>query len=159
MTRGYSLLVLAGLRRPGVSWRELGVVAAAAWLLVAVRFALARRGYEWTSGQLERVARRGAWTQRSIQPRRLALIVHACARRLPGDFVCLPRSMVLDAMARQRGLETRVVHGVRGEGTAREFHAWVEMAGSPLNERPAVVATYQPIFGPPSSGLAESDGS
>ena len=57
--------------------------------------------------------------------------VSRALQRLPWDSRCLVRSCVLVAMLARRGVEGRLVLGVRSEPSF-EAHAWVEVAGRPL---------------------------
>jgi hypothetical protein len=58
--------------------------------------------------------------------------VVAAARRLPGDFVCLPRAMAVQWMLRRRGLASALVFGVSPQAKddgLHALHAWVEGGG------------------------------
>jgi Transglutaminase-like superfamily len=62
---------------------------------------------------------------------RLGGIVERNLGRLPGDTRCLTRSLVLLAMLARRGMDARLVIGVRS-GEAFAAHAWVELDGHPM---------------------------
>lgn len=85
------------------------------------------------------LARRPSGTAEAPQPEResrqlalkLAWVVHRTLNHLPGDTRCLTRSLVLIRILARRGIETKLVIGVRADdGFAA--HAWVELDGVPL---------------------------
>lgn len=58
--------------------------------------------------------------------------VVGAARKLPGDYVCLPRAMAVQWMLRRRGLASAIVFGVTPQQSGEKrhaFHAWVEGGG------------------------------
>lgn len=61
--------------------------------------------------------------------------------------VCLPRSVSLCAGLISLGLPARVVLGRRYVTFVNDvdFHAWVEVFGTPVNDRPKAQAWFQPI--------------
>ena len=62
---------------------------------------------------------------------------------------CLQRSLVLWAILRRRQIDSQLRIGVAPpqgrEGMA--FHAWLELGGEVVNDRPDVARTYQPFDG------------
>ena len=63
--------------------------------------------------------------------RRLARAVMLTLRLLPGDTRCLSQSLVLTRLLARRGIESRLVIGVR-PGERFAAHAWVEHGNVPL---------------------------
>jgi hypothetical protein len=63
--------------------------------------------------------------------RRLGRVVARTLAFLPGDTRCLTQSLVLTRLLASRGIESRVVIGVR-PGDAFAAHAWVELGGIAL---------------------------
>lgn len=61
---------------------------------------------------------------------RLGRIVERGLSHLPGDTRCLTRSIVLIRLLSLRGIETKLVIGVKPQPF--EAHAWVEYEGQPL---------------------------
>lgn len=59
---------------------------------------------------------------------------------------CLHRSLVLHQWLRQEGLPSEVRIGVRKVASELKAHAWVEMAGQVVNDRPAAVADFLPLL-------------
>jgi hypothetical protein len=80
-----------------------------------------------------------AGTQRAGEPDgdqilkgiRLGRIVRRTLGVLPADSRCLVRSLVLTSLLAQRGIDSKLVIGVRTEPSFAA-HAWVECAGVPL---------------------------
>lgn len=65
-----------------------------------------------------------------------ARVVHGVARRSIPRASCLPRSIVLWALLRRMGIEGRLRFGVKRQGSGVDAHAWVEVNGEPVGERP-----------------------
>ncbi len=61
---------------------------------------------------------------------------------------CLQRSLVLHHWLCRDGLPNRLRIGVRKGGGALQAHAWVEIGGIAVNERPAALATFVPLARP-----------
>jgi hypothetical protein len=55
---------------------------------------------------------------------------------------CLVRSLTLWAILRRRGVESELRIGIRKMADVTEGHAWIELAGNPINEAPTVASTY-----------------
>ena len=73
--------------------------------------------------------------------RRIAEAVDAGLRLLPVLPTCLRRSVTLLRELERRGLSGTLVLGVR-TGRSVEAHAWVTVAGTVVNDDPALIATY-----------------
>jgi hypothetical protein len=58
---------------------------------------------------------------------------------------CLPRSVTLWSMLRQRGIESEVRIGVRKHGDGIEAHAWVVCCDAVLNDGRDVERTFPPL--------------
>lgn len=125
-------------------WQRLRDLSAAQWvgvvqtagLLPLVRFSLWRRGFGVTS---VRLAARSDGRIRSRPDTFTADLAEAVAlvagRPLIGSR-CLARSLVLWFLLRRRGVDAVVVIGAATpEGTTLPAHAWVEVAGEPVNDR------------------------
>lgn len=68
--------------------------------------------------------------------------VRLAARIHPGTAECLPRSIVLADMLRQRGFDARVKLGVAKLDQKLASHAWVECQGVTVGERESVGADF-----------------
>lgn len=70
------------------------------------------------------------------EAQRLARITDAAARRLPLTTRCLQRALTLVWLLRRRGVGGRLRIGVRRTEQGIDAHAWVEVAGSVVNDSP-----------------------
>jgi len=75
-----------------------------------------------------------------------AWAVRAAACHGPIRANCLPRSLTLWWMLRRRGLAPQLRLGARRTATGIEGHAWVEIQGIVLNDRPDVARDFSPLF-------------
>lgn len=114
-----------------------------ALLLAAARIGVRRAGVGWTRRAAARLAPRS-----DVGPARLAFLVDAAARTLPGRTACLPRAIVLEALLAGAGWVPVLRIGIAPrEGRARlDAHAWVELDGVAVAEEPSGY-TPLPLFG------------
>jgi hypothetical protein len=127
----------------------------AGWQLVRTRVAL-WVGPAFTEARLLD-PRRSTAREPTQSVDRLAWAVGAVARRLPAPFrTCLPQALAVCVMARRRGIQARLMIGVRREpGTsAVEAHAWAECAGRVIVGWRDDLASYVPLDAPPATTLA-----
>lgn len=89
-----------------------------------------RRGFHgaWRHYALCAIA---PWPQ-PVDLNELARVVHGMAARL--RLSCLPRSLALCRLLRERGYPAEVKIGVRREAGRLRAHAWVELRGELLGE-------------------------
>jgi hypothetical protein len=80
-----------------------------------------------------------------VPPRRLARIVSSVSHRLPWDLNCLQRSLVLARLLSRRGMNPSLKLGVRREDSTLRFHAWIELAGTVVNDRPDIADHFTPF--------------
>src|SRR5205807_5278478 len=66
--------------------------------------------------------------------RAIARLVDAAARHGPYRATCLPRALVLWWLLRRRGIMSDLRIGVHKEAGQLTAHAWIELAGAPLND-------------------------
>lgn len=66
--------------------------------------------------------------------------------RGPWTSSCLTRSLVLYAMLRQHGFRPRLHVGVAGNQRRFDAHAWVTLAGLPLEQPTTVAESYRPLM-------------
>lgn len=59
--------------------------------------------------------------------------VQRAAHLYPMPMLCLPQSVALARLLAQHGQRCEVVIGARPESGALAAHAWVELAGVPIN--------------------------
>lgn len=102
-------------------------------LLPAVAVLLRARGMARTTALLERIQRSAVRAADAPAPPEIARLVNAVGSLL--RLQCLPRSMVLCHVLRQRGIAAELRLGVSkpAEGTL-SAHAWVELDGQPLDD-------------------------
>jgi hypothetical protein len=127
-------------------WR---VLLASVVLVPAVQLALQIRGFVWTSHRL------AAWSNAPAGPPRVddaraaaEAVAIVAGRRLVGAR-CLGRSLVLWFLLRRRGIDAELLVGARAaEGATLPAHAWVEVAGEPVNDIADIGERYS-SFGVP----------
>lgn len=105
-------------------------------------------------------ARFQAWLDRSppaahipcdIAPGELAAIgrlVNVAARHSPGKVTCLTRSLFLRWLLQRRGIASELRIGVQIVQGKLDAHAWVEYAGSPINDTQDVAERYAAFSDP-----------
>lgn len=72
-------------------------------------------------------------------------LVNLAASRSPFRASCLTRSMFLEWLLRRRGVESQLRIGVSLDGGALDAHAWVEIAGVPVNDRLDIAQQFAPF--------------
>lgn len=75
-------------------------------------------------------------TDPSTYPDQASRMVNAAARLVFGREACLERSIMLWSLLRRRGIESELKIGVATEDSGMRAHAWVEIDGEPINEKP-----------------------
>lgn len=120
------------------TWRaaDWGVLLRCLWLIPAVEFSVRWRApRRWLPSESAAAAllmsNSAATAARAAE---FARWVDAAYRRSPFTSTCLTRSLVLHRLLRGRGIPCRVQIGVRREAGDFKGHAWVELAGTPLND-------------------------
>lgn len=118
-----------------------------------------------------RIDRRGFFISRSLRPAPEAA-THSRSRRYAENCAywievaaqhhvirarCLHRALALNYCLRRVGIPSSLRIGVRKEGAALRAHAWVELDGQLVHERPATVAAFTPLLR--VSGARDSRGS
>jgi hypothetical protein len=59
---------------------------------------------------------------------------------------CLHQSLALYLWLRDEGVASELRIGIRKEGGALRAHAWIELGGQVVNDRPASVVEFTPLF-------------
>jgi peroxiredoxin len=72
----------------------------------------------------------------------LGQVVNLAARHSPFTVTCLPRSLWLQRVLRERGLDSELCIGVKLGHDGFAAHAWVEWRSSVLNDTPDFVGLY-----------------
>jgi hypothetical protein len=125
---------LRSLRR-----EQWGVVLASLVLLPAVQFSLRFRGFKRTARTLAQHSARRALPAEPAEARAIAEAVRLVAGRPAIGARCLGRSLVLWFLLRRRGVDAELVIGADApRGGVLPAHAWVELAGEPINDAPNI---------------------
>lgn len=124
----------------------------AAIALPFVRTALRVFGFSRCHAGLHQLApvsvRSAAAAPRLDDVARLARLVRAAARLTLVDRDCLTESLTIWWLLRRRGLESDIRIGVRKGGGKLDAHAWVEWAGTALDEDRDIAQTFPPLMRP-----------
>jgi hypothetical protein len=115
------------------------VILASLVLLPAVQISLRFRGFKRTAGALAARSERPPVPAQPAEARPAAEAVGLVAGRSVIGARCLGRSLVLWFLLRRRGVDAELVIGVEiPRGGELPAHAWVEVAGEPVNDAPDV---------------------
>ena len=122
--------------------REQIVLLGSLALLPVFWLGLRLAGLQRFQGWLDRlpVARREPLSH--AEAAALGVAVNRAANHVFGLATCLTRSLLLRWLLRRYGTASDLRIGVRFEGGELRAHAWVELGGIPVNDRPEVVAQY-----------------
>jgi hypothetical protein len=116
----------------GEQWR---VVFESVLLLPLVQLSLRIRGFAGTAGALAGHSQRRAVPADPGDARPLAEAVGLVAGRSVVGARCLGRSLVLWFLLRRRGVDAELVIGAEAPRDGElPAHAWVEVAGDPVND-------------------------
>ena len=116
----------------GEQWR---VVFQSLLLLPLVQLSLRLRGFMRTAGMLAGHSQRRAVPADPVAVRPLGEAIGLVAGRSVVGARCLGRSLVLWFLLRRRGIDAELVIGVEApRGGELPAHAWVEVAGEPVND-------------------------
>ena len=83
---------------------------------------------------------------RFVEAQRLVRVSNVLLRFWPFNSRCLQRSLVVLWLLRRRGIAAELKIGVRWEEVALLGHAWVEVAGRPVNDTAAHCAEFRPLL-------------
>jgi hypothetical protein len=128
---------LARLR--ALSTAQWLVVLSSLFLVPATQVSLRFRGFSRTARTLARWSRRSPIPSDPEGARESAEAVNLVAGRAVVGARCLGRSLVLWFILRRRGIDAEFVIGADAPRKGElEAHAWVEVAGVPVNDAPDV---------------------
>jgi hypothetical protein len=128
-------------------WARLRSLDAAQWrvllaslvLVPAVQLSLRVRGFSWTARQLATRSDAPARPPDGDEARAAAEAVAIVAGRPVVGARCLGRSLLLWFLLRRRGIDADLIIGAEpARERALPAHAWVEVAGQPVNDEPDV---------------------
>jgi hypothetical protein len=131
-----------------LSWTDRwDVLRAFAWLTL-VEIGLRTVGFQ----RLMDHARMGSTSPRPPESPRAHGRAHRCAhwidvaaRHHLVNARCLQRSVALHRWLRCESLPSELRIGVRKQGDELKAHAWVELSGCVINDRPEAVAAFTPL--------------
>jgi hypothetical protein len=92
-------------------------------------------------------ARHPPMSQSEVQA--LAEAVNIAARHTPFHATCLTRSLLLCWLLKRRGVASELRIGVNLASGTLQAHAWVECAGSPVNDRADIADEFKPFASQP----------
>lgn len=120
------------------------LVASWAWLPL---FSLGLRvmGLPGFRALLQRKTVRGATVMTLPGMQALGEAVNIAARHMPYPATCLTRSLLMNWLLHRRGVPSDLRIGVRITNGTLDAHAWVEVGGVPVNDRPDVVGQFMPF--------------
>lgn len=87
------------------------------------------------------------------EAREIAAVAQSVTGKLPGEYNCLARSLVVwwllggDSAA-------KIVFGLKREQDSLAFHAWVEVDSEVVNDIANIAETYTPFGKPPPAGTS-----
>lgn len=108
----------------------------------------------WLGLRVYGYARFQTWLDRIARPKRaqadpklddliaLGRLVNLAARHTPAPATCLSRSLLLRWLLRRRGIASELRIGVQLIQGKLDAHAWVEYAGTPINDAQDVANRY-----------------
>ncbi len=79
------------------------------------------------------------------QVRKAAWLVNAAAYHGPYRASCLERSLALWFFLRLKGVKSNLRIGVLNHNRSFTAHAWIEVGGVVLNDRPDIAGTHAPF--------------
>jgi hypothetical protein len=143
-------------------WGKLGAAAALpagdwlilieAWaLLPVVDVMLRRRPFPlvqaWAGRRSRRpgVMKKGGQGEGIRRAERMRYLVDAAANNHLYRLTCLRRALVLQRLLGQRGIGSELRFGVQKSETGLEAHAWVEVEGQAVGEKPGRLAQFTPL--------------
>jgi len=124
-------------------WLLAGLVVLLPVIGVALRLLGFRRTYRLLGGSGGSAAGHAeVGEDRQSMAMRLARLVHIASHHGPYTATCLRRSLALWWLLRRRGLPAQVRVGVGKDEDGVRAHAWVELMGRAINDRPAIAEEY-----------------
>ena len=130
---------------------DQGLLIRAFISLGVVDIALRLAGFQWVMRRARSVSQSSSPhvdAQALSRARRYAHWLSCASRNHIVRARCLHRSLVLHRWLRQENLPSILRIGVRKEGDDLKAHAWVELAGQPVNDPPSAVAPFTLLANP-----------
>lgn len=89
-----------------------------------------------------------------MEPKSLTRLVSRLVRVILRDHYCMKRSIIIFHYLRKWGYDARLRFGVAKEDGTLQGHAWVELDGEPLSERPDPRRRYAVTYSYPAPAPA-----
>ncbi len=134
-------------RLPALSARDLAWVGRAQWYLLGARLSLllTPRG-RLLAAVPAAEAGKAPGGDAMARSRRVALAVDRAAQYGLFSPTCLVRAIALERMLTREGVAGAVVRiGARQRAARPEMHAWIEVGGVVIGERPEVAGAFTPL--------------
>jgi len=130
-----------------LQWHERRILVGAVLLLPTVEVAIRVFGYRRTHKWIWRFVRAGGSPRDpAVVVSRVARLVGVAAHHGIYRANCLRQALVTSWMLARRGVETKLVIGVRKDRDGFAAHAWVEYQGEIIIGGKDSTALYQQIF-------------
>lgn len=149
-----TLTKLAKLR--SLSGSQQRLLASALLLLPVFWVALRVFGFKRFSDRLGRARASGKAPPAFEEIAAIASLVNGAAFHMLGPDNCLIRSLYLLWLLRRRGVSSDLRIGMRLTSGQLEAHAWVEVAGQPVNDAPEIAERYAAFDQPLTTRLHSS---
>jgi hypothetical protein len=132
-------------RLAALSMSDRRLLAIASIRLAMVALALRWFGFRWIADRMPIARRSGGDPDVHRWAVRYATWIEVAARYLPIQTRCLARSIALHWWLRSEGTDSQLRIGVAKRGRELTAHAWVEVAGVPVNGTMAELAPFTPL--------------
>jgi hypothetical protein len=129
------------MRRSPAAWLH---VLSAAFFLVLAQIAVVLPSRVFLNRATDAALRdESGYEEDRHRARILSRRMRKVMRHWPLQALCLQRSLALHWLLRSYGVRSRVRIGTRLRDGSLDAHAWVEVCGVPMNERPDISAIFQ----------------
>jgi len=139
-----------------LSWRDQQTFVAAIMQLTLLAIGLRMGGFRRYLAKLQHPLQGIAPKPNPDEAGRLAALISHAAQLTPTPTTCLTRSLLLCRLLRGQGIDAQLQIGVRLASGTFEAHAWVEVAGHPVNDRPDVSEKFAAFSGNLPAGAFQS---
>ena len=139
-----------------LSFARQRIVLKAAILLPFFRSGLHLVGLRRIQGWLGRATLPAGAPLSLEEAKDMGNLVNIASRHTLGSVTCLTRSLLLDWMLHRLGVASQLRIGVHITQGALDAHAWVEVAGVPVNDQPNIGEQFAPFENIPPPGAFHS---
>jgi len=125
-----------------LSWQQRRVLWASLLLLPVFWLGLRFLGLQRFQAWLDRAPVTDRQPLNLDEAAAIGAAVNIAANHAPGRVTCLTRSLLLRSFLRQLGTDCELRIGVQFAHGEFSAHAWVEIAGKPINDTPDIATRY-----------------